>query len=54
MNDNNEFVRKTHEIILSLSSKENLALFQMASSGIRYNFFFLEKSGIPEKSTIRV
>lgn len=49
MNDNNEFVRKTHEIILSLSSKENLALFQMASSGIRYNFFFLEKSGISRK-----
>jgi hypothetical protein len=45
----NEFVQKTQEIIYSLASKENLALFQMASAGVRYNFFLLEKSGISRK-----
>lgn len=45
----NEFVQKTQEIICSLASKENLVLFQMASEGVRYNFFFLEKSGISRK-----
>ncbi|MGI0048749.1 MAG: hypothetical protein ACREAW_04345 [Nitrososphaera sp.] len=45
----NEFVQKTQEIICSLASKENLALFQMASGGVRYNFFLLEKSGISRK-----
>ena len=44
-----ESVQKTQEIIFSLSSKENLALFQMASGGIMYNFFPLEKSGISRK-----
>jgi hypothetical protein len=42
-------VLKIQEIIQSLSSKENLVLFQMASSGIRYNFFLLEKLGISRK-----
>ena len=45
----NELVQKTHEIILSLSSRENLELFQMASRGVRYNFFLLERSGISRK-----
>lgn len=53
MNGDNEFVKKTHEIILSLSSKENLTLFQMASSGVKYNFFLLEKSGISRKKYYR-
>jgi hypothetical protein len=45
----NDLVQKTHEIIFSLSSRENLELFQMASGGVRYNFFLLEKSGISRK-----
>lgn len=51
--DDNEPVQKTREIILSLSSRENLALFQMASGGIRYNFSLLEKSGISRKQYYR-
>jgi hypothetical protein len=47
--NSNEPIQKTQEIIFSLSSKETLALLQMASRGIRYNFFLLEKSGISRK-----
>jgi hypothetical protein len=48
-----EFIQKTQAIICSLASKENLALFQMASAGVRYNFFLLEKSGISRKQYYR-
>lgn len=38
-----------HKIIQSVSSRENLALFQMAQAGIRYNPTLLEGSGISRK-----
>jgi hypothetical protein len=49
----NKPVQKMPEIIFSPSSTENLALFQMASRGVRYNFFLLEKSGISRKQYYR-
>lgn len=52
--NNNELLQKTQEIILSLSSRESLALFQMASGGIKYNFSLLEKLGISRKQYYRV
>ncbi len=51
--NDNEPVQKTREIIRSLSSRENLVLFQMASGGIKYNFSLLEKSGISRKQYYR-
>jgi predicted transcriptional regulator len=48
-----ELVQKTHEIIFSVSSKENLVLFKMASAGVRYNFFLLERLGISRKQYYR-
>ncbi len=44
-----EHVRKMHEIIQSVSSRENLTLFQMAQAGIRYNSALLERSRISRK-----
>ncbi|MEW6603229.1 MAG: hypothetical protein AB1351_00900 [Thermoproteota archaeon] len=44
-----EHVRKMHEIIQSVSSRENLTLFQMAQAGIRYDPALLERSGISRK-----
>jgi Fe2+ or Zn2+ uptake regulation protein len=38
-----------HAIIQSVSSRENLTLFQMARAGIRYNPALLERSGISRK-----
>lgn len=38
-----------HEIIQSVSSRENLTLFQMAQAGIRYDPALLERSGISRK-----
>jgi DNA-binding HxlR family transcriptional regulator len=46
---NIRLIQKTYEIICSVSSKENLMLFQMASTGFKYNSSLLERLGISRK-----